>query len=52
MEYVASQSYLFSRQFERKCRDRVSVPPKVFARIIRFSDAYKYKEENQELRNR
>lgn len=46
IEYVAAQSFLSIRQFERKCLERVGVPPKVFARIIRFSNAYKYKEEN------
>jgi len=44
MDYVASQSCLSIRQFERKALERIGLPPKFFARMIRFSHAFKYKE--------
>ena len=44
IDYVASQSCLSVRQFERKSLERIGLPPKFYARMIRFSHAYKYKE--------
>lgn len=44
MEYVASQSCLSLRQFERRSLERLGLPAKVYARLIRFSRAYKLKE--------
>lgn len=49
IDYVASQSCLSVRQFERKSLERIGLPPKVYARIIRFSHAYKYKEANPSM---
>lgn len=49
IDYVASQSYLCVRQFERKCLERIGLPPKVYARMIRFSHAYKCKEANPNM---
>lgn len=44
MDFLASQSCLGVRQLERKSLDRIGFPPKFFARMIRFSRAYKFKE--------
>ena len=46
MDFMAFQSCLSVRQLERQCLNRIGVPPKYFARIIRFSEAYKFKERN------
>lgn len=46
IEYVASQACLSVRQFERKSYERLGLPPKIFGRMIRFSHAYKYKENS------
>jgi AraC-like DNA-binding protein len=44
LDKIASLSCLGLRQFERICGERIGIPPKVFARIIRFSKAYRLKE--------
>jgi len=44
IESIASLSCLSLRQFERKCHERIGLPPKVFARLIRFSKAYRLRE--------
>ena len=44
MDYVASQSCISLRQFERQSLERIGLPPKIYARLIRFSHAYKLKE--------
>lgn len=44
IEKIASLSYLSLRQFERKCKDRIGLSPKLFARLIRFSKAYRMRE--------
>jgi len=49
IEKVASLSCLSIRQFERKCLERIGIPPKLFARLIRFSNAYILKEKQQHL---
>ena len=46
MDFLASQSCLGVRQMERLSLDRIGFPPKFFARMIRFSEAYKFKERN------
>lgn len=43
---VASQACLSLRQFERKCYERLGMSPKVYARITRFSHAYKVFERS------
>lgn len=45
MDYLASQSCLSVRQFERKSLERIGLPPKLFARMVRFTNAYKFKED-------
>jgi len=44
IEEIASLSCLSLRQFERVCKHRIGMPPKLFARIIRFSKAYRLRE--------
>ncbi|QKG51397.1 helix-turn-helix domain-containing protein [Hymenobacter sp. BRD67] len=44
LEYLARQSCLSFRQFERKFRDRIGVSPKLYMRIARFNRAYALKE--------
>lgn len=42
--YLAKESCLSLKQFERKCKERIGLSPKLFARIIRFSKAYRMRE--------
>lgn len=44
IEKVASLACLSIRQFERVSKERIGVPPKFFARLIRFSKAYRMRE--------
>ena len=44
IERIASMACLSLRQFERKCKDRIGLPPKLFARLVRFSKAYRLRE--------
>jgi AraC-like DNA-binding protein len=46
IEQVASMACLSLRQFERVCRDRIGLPPKLFARLVRFSKAYRIRENS------
>lgn len=45
MEELASLACLSLRQFERKCSERLGMPPKQYARLIRFCKAYQLKEQ-------
>ena len=45
----ASLSCLSLKQFERKCKERIGMNPKMFARILRFSKAYRMHEANPQL---
>lgn len=49
IEYLAKESFLSLKQFERKCKERVGLSPKIFARIIRFSKAYRMREANSSI---
>lgn len=44
MEHIASLACLSLRQFERVSQERIGLPPKFFARLIRFSKAYRLRE--------
>lgn len=44
IESLASLACLSLRQFERKCTERLGMPPKQYARLIRFCKAYQLKE--------
>jgi AraC-like DNA-binding protein len=46
IEKLASISCLSLRQFERVCKQRIGMPPKLFARITRFSKAYRLYENS------
>lgn len=49
IEEVAATACLGLKQFERKCKERIGLPPKLFARLIRFSSAYRLREVNPQL---
>ncbi len=44
LNYLADQACLSTRQFERKCYERLGLGPKTFTRILRFSKAFRLKE--------
>lgn len=44
IEQTASLACLSLKQFERKCRERIGMSPKMYARILRFSKAYRLHE--------
>ena len=46
MDFLAYQSCLSVRQLQRQSLERIGLPPKYLARMIRFSEAYKFKELN------
>ena len=49
MEKVASLSCLSIKQFERKCKERLGMNPKLYARILKFSKAYRIHEASPKL---
>ncbi|MCG7856842.1 helix-turn-helix domain-containing protein [Flavihumibacter sediminis] len=49
MDMIASLSCLSLRQFERKCKERIGIPPKFFSRLARFSKAYRLREMRPDL---
>jgi AraC-like DNA-binding protein len=49
MERTASLSCLSMKQFERKCKERIGMNPKLYARILKFSNAYRIHESNPQL---
>ena len=50
IEQIASLACLSLRQFERISIERIGFSPKVFARLVRFSKAYRLRENFPELR--
>lgn len=44
IENIASHACLSLRQFERVCKERVGFSPKLFSRLVRFSSAYRMRE--------
>mgnify|MGYP001187677854 CR=1 FL=1 len=44
IEQIASLACLSLRQFERVSKERIGLSPKVFARLVRFSKAYRLRE--------
>ena len=44
VEKIASLACLSLRQFERVSKERIGLPPKLFARLVRFSKAYRLRE--------
>ncbi|MDB5239590.1 MAG: AraC family transcriptional regulator [Spirosoma sp.] len=49
IEYLADQSCLSPRHFERRFRERIGMSPKLFARISRFSQAFRLKDRYPQL---
>jgi AraC-like DNA-binding protein len=49
MEQVASLSCLSIKQFERKCKERIGMNPKTYARVLKFSKAYRLHEVFPEM---
>lgn len=49
IEKTASLSCLSMKQFERKCRERIGMNPKMYARILKFSKAYRLHETFPQL---
>lgn len=49
IERIASLACVSLRQFERISKERLGIPPKLFARLIRFSKAYRLHENAPEL---
>lgn len=49
VDKLTAISCLSIRQFERKCNERIGLPPKLYARIARFSKAYRMREMHPNL---
>ena len=49
IDQVASLACVSLRQFERQCKERIGLPPKLYARLIRFSKAYRLFEGQPHL---
>ncbi len=49
MDKTASLACLSLKQFERKCNERIGMSPKTYARILRFSKAYRLHEAFPDL---
>ena len=49
IENAASLSCLSIKQFERKCKERIGMNPKMYARILKFSKAYRLHEAFPQL---
>jgi AraC-like DNA-binding protein len=49
IEKVADLACMSVRQFERVCQQRIGMSPKSFARIVRFSKAYRLRENHPDL---
>ena len=49
IEKTASLACLSLKQFERKCTERIGMNPKLYARILRFSKAYRLHEAYPQL---
>ena len=48
LDWLAKESCLCPRQFNRKFTQRMGVGPKLYSRIVRFYKAYEYKEAHPE----
>lgn len=48
LDWLAKQSCLCQRQFNRKFIERMGVGPKLYSRVVRFYKAYQYKETHPE----
>ena len=46
LDWLAKQSCLCPRQFNRKFTERMGIGPKLYSRVVRFYKAYQYKESH------
>ncbi|MFC4212945.1 helix-turn-helix domain-containing protein [Pedobacter lithocola] len=49
VDWLARQSCLSTRQYERNFIERMGIPPKYFHRIVRFENAFRMKNKHPEL---
>ncbi len=49
IDKLASLSCLSMKQFERQCKEKIGMNPKMYARILRFSKAYRLHENSPKL---
>ncbi len=49
LDWLARESCLCHRQFNRKFIERMGVGPKLYSRVVRFYKAYQYKEADPEV---
>lgn len=49
VEATASLACQSLKQFERKCKERIGMNPKLYARILKFSNAYRLHESSPHL---
>jgi AraC-like DNA-binding protein len=50
IDKAASNAFLSNRQFERQFKQRIGLSPKIFSRLIRFSNAWIIKENNAQMK--
>jgi AraC-like DNA-binding protein len=48
LDWLAKESCLCPRQFNRKFTERMGVGPKLYSRVVRFYNAYQYKEAHHQ----
>jgi len=49
VDQMAAEACVSVRQLERQFKERIGMPPKEFARLVRFSKAWILKEKNDEI---
>lgn len=49
LDWLAKESCLCPRQFNRKFTERMGVGPKLYSRVVRFYRAYQYKETHPQV---
>ena len=49
IDQLAKQACISTRQLERQFKERIGMPPKVFARLLRFSKAWVMREKNNDI---
>lgn len=48
LDWLAKESCLCPRQFNRKFTERMGIGPKLYSRVVRFYQAYQYKEAHSQ----
>lgn len=49
VDELAKQSCISIRQLERQFKERTGMPPKLFSRLVRFSNAWVMREKNSDI---